>query len=88
MKKSRFKEEQIVGILQEVAGGMKVADVCRKHGISDATYYAWKSKYEGMSISDVKKMKALEAENSQLKKIVADLTLEITAIKEVIRKKW
>lgn len=88
MKKSRFKEEQIVAILQEVEAGIKVADVCRKHGISNATYYAWKTKYEGMSIPDVKKMKSLESENAQLKRIVADLTLEITAIKDVLGKKW
>lgn len=88
MKKSRFKEEQIVTILQEVEAGMKVADVCRKHGISNATYYAWKTKYEGMSIPDVKKMKSLEEENAQLKRIVANLTLEITAIKDVLGKKW
>ncbi len=88
MKKSRFKEEQIVTILQEVEAGMKVADVCRKHGISNATYYAWKTKYEGMSIPDVKKMKSLESENAQLKRIVANLTLEITAIKDVLGKKW
>lgn len=88
MKKSRFKEEQIVAILQEAEAGMKVADVCRKHGISTPTYYAWKTKYEGMSIPDVKKMKSLESENAQLKKIVANLTLEITAIKDVLGKKW
>lgn len=88
MKKSRFKEEQIVAILQEVEAGLKVADVCRKHGISSPTYYAWKTKYEGMSIPDVKKMKSLESENAQLKRIVANLTLEITAIKDVLGKKW
>lgn len=88
MKKSRFKEEQIVAILQEAEAGLKVADVCRKYGISSPTYYAWKTKYEGMSIPDVKKMKALESENAQLKRIIANLTLEITAIKDVLGKKW
>ena len=88
MKKSRYKEEQIVGILQEVAAGAKVAETCRKYGISDATYYAWKSKYEGMQVADVKKMKRLEEENAQLKKIIGTLTLEITAVKDLLTKKW
>jgi putative transposase len=88
MKKSRFKEEQIVGILQEIAAGAKVSETCRKYGISDATYYAWKTKYDGMSVPDVKKMKNLEAENAQLKKIIGTLTLEITAVKDMLTKKW
>lgn len=88
MKKSRYTEEQIVKILKEVAAGAKVMDTCRKYGISDATYYAWRAKYEGMQVSDVKKMKQLELENAELKKIIGTLTLEITAIKDMLSKKW
>lgn len=87
MKKSRFSESQIVAILKEVDAGMPVKEVCRKHGISDATYYNWKSKYGGMEASDLKRMKELEAENSHLKRMYADLALENTAMKDLIAKK-
>ena len=87
MKKSRFSESQIVSILKEVESGMKVDDVCRKHGISTATYYSWKSKYGGMQASDLKKLKELESELNQLKKMYADLSLENYAIQELLEKK-
>ncbi len=87
MKKSKFSESQIVSILKEVESGMKVDDVCRKHGISTATYYSWKSKYGGMQASDLKKLKELESELNQLKKMYADLSLENYAIKELLEKK-
>jgi len=87
MKKSKFSESQIVSILKEAESGIKVDDLCRKHGISSATYYNWKSKYGGMEASDLKKMKELEAELNQLKKMYADLSLENYAIKELLEKK-
>lgn len=83
MRKSRFSENQIVGILKEVEAGRQVKDVCRQHGISDATYYQWKSKYGGMEVSDMKRLRELEDENRKLKVMVADLSLENKAIKEV-----
>ncbi len=83
MRKSRFSENQIVGILKEVEAGRQVKDVCREHGISDATYYQWKSKYGGMEVSDMKRLRDLEDENRKLKMMVADLSLENKAIKEV-----
>ena len=86
--KKRFTEEQIIRILQEAEAGMKVMDVCRKHGISDATYYNWKAKYGGMAVSDAKKLKALEDENRRLKKLVADLSLDKQALQAVIEKKF
>jgi putative transposase len=86
--KKRFTEEQIIGILQEAETGTKVMDVCRKHGISDATYYNWKAKYGGMTVSDARKLRVLEEENRRLKHIVADLTLDNQALKAVIEKKF
>lgn len=87
MKKSKFSESRIVSILKEAESGIKVDDLCRKHGISSATYYNWKSKFGGMEASDLKRMKELEAELSQLKKMYADLSLENYAIKELLEKK-
>ena len=87
MKKSRFTETQIIGILNEADAGVKVKDLCRKHGISDATYYNWKAKYGGMSASELKRTKELEAENAKLKRMYAELALENRAMKELIEKK-
>lgn len=87
MRKTRFTEAQIVQILKSVEGGRMVKDVCREHGISDATYYNWKTKYGGMEASDIKRLKALEDENRQLKQMFADLSLENRALKDVIEKK-
>jgi len=87
MKKSRYKETQIVGILKEVEAGRQVKDVCREYGISDGTYYNWKSKYGGMEASDIKKLKDLKEENRRLKQMYADLSLENRALKDVIEKK-
>jgi putative transposase len=87
MKKSRFTETQIVSILNEVESGIKVNEVCRKHGISPSTYFKWKSKYGGMSASDLKRIKELEAENAKLKQMYADLSLENQSLKDLIEKK-
>lgn len=87
MKKTRFTETQIIAILKEVESGMFVKDVCRTHGISDATYYNWKSKYGGMAISDLKRMKEMELELSRLKRMYADMALENRAMKDLIEKK-
>lgn len=87
MKKSRFTESQIINILKEGDSGMKIEELCRKHGISNATYYNWKSKYGGMEASDVKRLRELEEENNRLKKMFADLSLENEAMKELFKKK-
>jgi len=87
MKKTRFTETQIIGILKETDAGIPVKEICRKHGISDATYYNWKSKYGGMSASDLKRLKEMERELSQLKRMYADVSLENRALKDLIEKK-
>ena len=87
MKGSRFTEIQIFSILKEAENGSPVKDVCRRHGISDATYYKWKSKYGGMTVSDLKRMKELESELGRLKRMYADLALENRALKDLIEKK-
>ena len=87
MRKTRFTETQIVTILKEADSGVPVKDVCRKHEISDATYYTWKSKYGGMEASDLKRMKELERELGQLKRMYADMALENRALKDLIEKK-
>ena len=86
--KKRFTEEQIARILKEAEEGMAAIDVCRKHNISEQTFYRWKSKYGGMEVSEVKRLKALEKENEELKKIVAEQALDIRMLKDVNSKKW
>jgi putative transposase len=87
MKRSRFTETQIIAILKETDSGVTVKDVCRKHGISDATYYKWKSKYGGLDASNLKRLRELEGENSQLKQMYAELSLENKALKDLLSKK-
>jgi putative transposase len=88
MKKSQFTEEQILGVLRQVEGGRTIADVCREHGISDATYHRWKGKYGGLEVSQLRRLKQLEDENRKLKQLVGELTLDNAALKEVVAKKW
>jgi putative transposase len=88
MKRKRFTDEQIIGIFNEQELGAKTADLCRKHGISDATFYKWKSKYGGMEVAEAKRLKALEAENAKLKKLLADAILDNAALKDLLSKKW
>lgn len=86
--KNRFTEEQIIGILKEAEAGMKVAEVGRKYGISDATYYNWKAKFGGMTVSDAQRLKALEGENGKLKRLLADTMLDNAALKDIVGRKW
>jgi putative transposase len=88
MKRSRFTEEQIIGILKEHEAGVPVADLCRKHGVSTASLYKWKAKYGGMDVSEAKKLRALEEENAKLKRLLADSLLDNAALKDLIGKKW
>jgi putative transposase len=86
--KKKFTEEQIIGILKQQESGVKTADVCREHGISANTFYTWKSKFGGMSVSEAQRLRQLEAENAKLKRIVADQALDIVALKDVLSKNW
>jgi len=88
MKSKRFKEEQIIRLLQEAESGLAVADVCRKHNCSEQSFYRWKAKFGGMQVSEAKRLKELERENVELKKIVADQTLDIRMLKDVNSRKW
>jgi putative transposase len=88
MKRSRFTEEQIIGVLREHEVGMTTVEVCRKHGISSATFYKWKAKFGGLDVSDARRLKALEDENTRLKKLLAEAMLDNAVLKDVAAKKW
>jgi len=86
--KKRFSEEQIIGFLREAEAGMAIKELCRKHGFSEASYYLWRSKFGGMTVSDARRLRELETENTRLKKLLAESMLEIEVTREVLRKKW
>ena len=88
MKRKRFTEEQIIGVLKESEAGAKTDDICWRHGISSATFYSWRKKYGGMEGGDAKRLRALEAENAKLKRIVADQMLDMSAMKDLLQKHW
>ena len=88
MKKSRFSEEQIIAVLKEQEAGMATADVCRRHGISSATFYKWKAKYGGLEVSDARRLRSLEEENARLKRLLADAMLDNAMLKEISAKKF
>jgi putative transposase len=88
MRAKRFSEEQIIAVLKEAEAGAKTKDICRKHGISDATFYNWKAKYGGMTVSEARRLKELEAENAKLKRLLADAELDKAALKDLLGRKW
>lgn len=88
MKKSRFTDEQIIGVLQEHERGAKIADLCRKHGITETTFHRWKKKFGGLQVSDARRLRALEEENRRLKQLVAEQALDNRVLKELLGKKW
>jgi putative transposase len=88
MKRSRFTEEQIIGILREQETGVAVADLCRKHGLSSPTFYKWKARFGGMDVSEARRLKALEDENAKLKRLLAEAMLDNVALKDLLGKKW
>jgi putative transposase len=88
MKRKRFSEEKIIGVLKESEAGAKVDDICRRHGVSSATFYTWRKKYGGMEVNEARRLRELEVENAKLKRIVADQMLDMSAMKELLAKNW